>query len=393
MARPTSGGPDHPRQPTHRADRRRGGRRRRRLDRLVVALRAVGRRGSPGCCRAGAGRSLSRPSPTPRWSSRPTAGWWSGRPTAAWWSGRSTAAHSRGTRSRNRSAATSRVGSPVRASSRCAASVSLITCSSPCSTARRSSSSSSRPRRRPAGALRPAAGARRRPRRCRRPPASSPRRSAVRTGAGSSGSTSRTAAGAVTAWQNAIGASGLAASTRAAAPISWSSAASGSVGAAPAVQARREPGQRRGSALSRPVTPDRRRARAGRAGAARDRGHGRERPGQPRVAGQQLVASRPERQPLRQLVDQQRRPDAAPAARSERTACAVRITPWVALAASPGSSRGHQRRSSSCQLIAAASRRRYAVQSPNSRSLPRCSDQFWSSIPITTSGAASSRAL
>ena len=89
------------------------------------------------------------------------------------------------------------------------------------------------------------------------------------TSSESSGRTRRTAAGAVTAWQNAIGASDRAASTRAAAPISSSRAMSGTVDAGPhASNPDSNPSRRtRPAAARRP--PDRRRARPDRAGADR----------------------------------------------------------------------------------------------------------------------------
>jgi hypothetical protein len=143
---------------------------------------------------------------------------------------------------------------------------------------------------------------------------------------------------------------GPAASMRAAALISSSRERSGIVDAGPRASnpAARPP--TRTTARSRPLTPG---PSNGSAGSSRGSQPGRrvggvERAAEGGVVGQRLVARGPEPEALGELVDEHR-VGSPPARRIARMAWAVRITPCVALAASPGSSRGHQRRSSSRQ--------------------------------------------
>ena len=105
------------------------------------------------------------------------------------------------------------------------------------------------------------------------------------TRSGSSGSTRRTAAGAVIVWQKAIGASSRAASTRAAAVISSSSAPSGTATRPPRVQALREPVEP--AENPQPAGDPRPVGRLVRVepGQRGGRGDGVERPGERRVAG------------------------------------------------------------------------------------------------------------
>lgn len=74
-----------------------------------------------------------------------------------------------------------------------------------------------------------------------------------------------------------------------------------------------------------------------------------------------------------------------------RTAWLVRITPCVAPATMPGSSRGHQSASTSRHGFSVTLASRYSLQSPIRRKSPSACAQFWSVTFSVGAGISSSR--